>query len=115
MTDTKIKGICPACGRETLFLGGEGYVTCSWLTCPNPAAASDVLEQRYDSSMIGRLERVDKLAGCNPRSVPAMEAAWPRDARVEFREVLVTARARAVGSPDVVAFLEGAYCALTAS
>lgn len=33
------------CGA-TLFLGSGGYVTCSWVECPNPTAASDLLGDR---------------------------------------------------------------------
>ena len=39
----RVEGYCPmGCGR-TLFLGNSGYVTCSWLECSNPSAASRVL------------------------------------------------------------------------
>ena len=31
------------CG-ETLFLGNGGYVTCSYIPCPRPDAASDILD-----------------------------------------------------------------------
>jgi hypothetical protein len=40
MTEQKqdwIKGTkCPACGKEGLFVGKGGYITCSHLDCPNP-------------------------------------------------------------------------------
>jgi hypothetical protein len=42
-----VKGRCPACRMETLFLGAGGYVTCSFDVCPTPGAASDLLEQGY--------------------------------------------------------------------
>ncbi len=38
-----VRGKCPACGWTTLFLGFNGYVTCSNLACPDPSAASDLL------------------------------------------------------------------------
>ena len=39
----KVQGNCPmGCGK-TLFLGAGGYVTCSWIKCPNPTAVSDLL------------------------------------------------------------------------
>jgi hypothetical protein len=41
-----VRGRCPACGRESLFLGSGGYVTCRQLACPEPDAASTLLEQR---------------------------------------------------------------------
>ncbi|MCP3820098.1 DUF6085 family protein [Streptomyces sp. A3M-1-3] len=41
-----VQGRCPACGWESLFLGDGGYVTCFRLECPEPDAASTVLERR---------------------------------------------------------------------
>ncbi|MFE2563103.1 hypothetical protein [Streptomyces mirabilis] len=40
-----VKGNCPACQRSELFLGSGGYVTCSNADCPEPDAATTVLEQ----------------------------------------------------------------------
>lgn len=40
-----VKGRCPACNKASLFLGVGGYVTCSHADCPEPDAASTVLEQ----------------------------------------------------------------------
>ena len=40
-----VKGHCPACGWETLFLGAGGYVTCSRIDCPEPDAAGTLLER----------------------------------------------------------------------
>lgn len=40
-----VQGRCPACGKSSLFLGSGGYVTCARLDCPNPSAATDLLEQ----------------------------------------------------------------------
>ncbi|MFE2485993.1 hypothetical protein ACFXGR_22385 [Streptomyces mirabilis] len=40
-----VKGNCPACRRSELFLGSGGYVTCSNADCPEPDAATTVLEQ----------------------------------------------------------------------
>jgi hypothetical protein len=40
-----VKGNCPGCQRATLFLGTGGYVTCSNSDCPEPDAATTVLEQ----------------------------------------------------------------------
>lgn len=39
----RLKGRCPSCGHETLFRGENGYITCSWLKCRNPAAAHDLM------------------------------------------------------------------------
>lgn len=40
-----VRGRCPACGTSGLFLGNGGYVTCSLISCPEPDAASTMLEQ----------------------------------------------------------------------
>ena len=40
-----VKGNCPACRGASLFLGTGGYPTCSNADCPEPDAATTVLEQ----------------------------------------------------------------------
>jgi len=40
-----VQGNCPACRRAELFLGTGGYPTCSNADCPEPDAATTVLEQ----------------------------------------------------------------------
>ncbi|MET9879772.1 hypothetical protein ABZZ36_34935 [Actinacidiphila glaucinigra] len=40
----RVQGRCPACGRNSLFLGDGGYVTCSRTLCSEPDAASTLLE-----------------------------------------------------------------------
>lgn len=40
-----VAGFCPQCGKESLFLGHGGRVTCSRLTCPRPSAADEILGQ----------------------------------------------------------------------
>lgn len=39
----QVQGRCPSCHGRTLFLGQGGYVTCSYLSCPNPSAANHSL------------------------------------------------------------------------
>lgn len=39
----KVRGQCPGCSKESLFLAVGGYVTCSYISCANPTAASDLL------------------------------------------------------------------------
>ncbi|MFE5958934.1 DUF6085 family protein [Streptomyces rubiginosohelvolus] len=41
-----VQGHCPACGRTSLFLGSGGYITCARIDCPEPDAASTLLERR---------------------------------------------------------------------
>lgn len=38
-----VKGVCPACDTEHLFLGAAGYVTCGYMRCPQPDLVSDLL------------------------------------------------------------------------
>jgi hypothetical protein len=42
--DRRVRGHCPMGCGETLFLGSGGYVTCSLIGCPEPDAASTLLE-----------------------------------------------------------------------
>lgn len=41
-----VQGTCPACHSTSLFLGNGGYVTCSRIDCPEPDAATTVLERQ---------------------------------------------------------------------
>jgi hypothetical protein len=40
----EIKGYCPMGCGSTLFLGEGGFVTCSWINCPDPEAVTKILE-----------------------------------------------------------------------
>ena len=53
MTDDRtVDGFCPmGCGK-TLFLGDGGYVTCSYLHCPNRAAVADILADRETEHIV---------------------------------------------------------------
>lgn len=39
----RVRGRCPSCGSDSLFLGSNGYVTCSVIGCKEPGAATDLL------------------------------------------------------------------------
>lgn len=39
----KVAGYCPMGCGEKLYLGVGGYITCGWLQCPHPDAASTIL------------------------------------------------------------------------
>lgn len=41
-----VKGFCPMGCGSTLFVASGGYVTCSFIHCPNPTAVSDLLADR---------------------------------------------------------------------
>ncbi|MEU0978486.1 hypothetical protein ABZ488_04645 [Streptomyces griseus] len=47
-----VQGRCPTCLRESLFLGSGGYVTCARIDCPEPDAASTLLEQQPSTTSI---------------------------------------------------------------
>lgn len=50
-----VRGRCPACGHDSLFLGSNGYVTCGWIGCSAPGAATDWLgKQREDIAALLR-------------------------------------------------------------
>lgn len=40
---TQVRGYCPMGCGQTLFLGDGGYISCSSIKCPAPAAVSDIL------------------------------------------------------------------------
>jgi hypothetical protein len=40
-----VQGRCPACGGSSLFVGSGGYITCRRIECPNPDAATTLLER----------------------------------------------------------------------
>lgn len=46
VTFPNVRGHCPACDAQVLFLGAGGYVTCSLAECPEPDAASRQLGAR---------------------------------------------------------------------
>lgn len=61
----KVQGYCPmGCGR-TLFLGEGGYVTCSYVECPQPHRAS-----RYLDDMATRSAPPDKTVHENDHEMP---------------------------------------------
>lgn len=39
----RVRGRCPSCGADSLFLGSNGYVTCAVIGCKDPGAPTDVL------------------------------------------------------------------------
>ena len=49
---SKVAGQCPMGCGETLFLGSGGYITCSLIGCPHPAAASDLLHLPTDHFVV---------------------------------------------------------------
>lgn len=58
----QIKGRCPMGCGETLFVGQGGYVTCSYIHCPDPAAASRLLRDadKIDEHWITEVADVDR-------------------------------------------------------
>lgn len=51
MSET-VAGYCPMGCGQTLFLGSGGFVTCSWVKCPRPDAAADILLERESEHIV---------------------------------------------------------------
>lgn len=51
----RIQGRCPACGSQSLFLGSGGYVTCGVLRCPEPGAATDLLQGKRNAVGVAKI------------------------------------------------------------
>lgn len=66
-----VKGRCPSCHGQSLFLGEGGYVTCSYLSCPDPSVANRWLLTGGENS---------------PSSVtsPATDHEWAEDRTVPY-------------------------------
>ncbi|TFV33158.1 hypothetical protein E4K10_30220 [Streptomyces sp. T1317-0309] len=70
-----VQGRCPACRRESLFLGSGGYVTCAQLGCTQPDAATDVLEDPpYAGDECGRTDCSETIARVLERARQAQTA-----------------------------------------
>ncbi len=41
-----VRGICPACGTRSLFVGTGGHITCSLSDCPDPMMLDRMLRDR---------------------------------------------------------------------
>ncbi|MEV7470240.1 hypothetical protein AB0O20_27605 [Streptomyces kronopolitis] len=61
-----VQGNCPACrGSNSLFLGDGGYVTCARLDCPEPDAATTLLEQQHPAATVPAVP-AGRPAECGP-------------------------------------------------
>lgn len=49
----KVRGRCPSCGFESLFLGNNGYVTCSRVECKEPGSATNLLAIQTNVPLMG--------------------------------------------------------------
>lgn len=77
----KVQGHCPACGRESLFLGNEGHVTCAILACPNPCAADGLLTTDPDGPITpADIQQMTRYA---TESRPAAECLTGERAKAE--------------------------------
>lgn len=50
---------CPACGNCTLFIGAGGFLTCSWLPCPQPGVGRSIEMLKVERDALAA--RVDEL------------------------------------------------------
>lgn len=103
MEMTKIATRCPACGRDTLFIGSGGWLTCSWLQCPNPGVDGALQQAREDIVRASQLQHeVDEAR----REALAMRLE--RDHEIAKRVILQSAavdilRTHAAETVDLVA------------
>lgn len=44
-THPKVRGTCPACENETLFIGEDGRISCSAKDCPKPDAVDALINR----------------------------------------------------------------------
>ncbi|MDH6116873.1 hypothetical protein ABH930_000292 [Kitasatospora sp. GAS204A] len=79
-----VQGRCPACTRSTLILGAGGYVTCAHLECPDPTAASNLLEQHpaQQSAELEHYRRTVALIGELCRRIRVQSDHAPDDYRL---------------------------------
>lgn len=58
----RVKGRCPMGCGEHLFLGVGGYVTCGYIECPEPDAASRLLKfaEGFEALRSGIRREIDK-------------------------------------------------------
>lgn len=75
-THPSVRGVCPACGTALLFLGSEGYITCSLHNCPDPVAADRLLQ--HSRSVTAALRLGVRIAQASDDACGASEA--PPDA-----------------------------------
>lgn len=64
----RVGGYCPMGCGETLFLGEDGYVTCSLIECPRPDAAAVILDNPAEHRWIKNGTRPSgALGGASPK------------------------------------------------
>lgn len=70
-----VQGRCPACGWTSLFLGSGGYVTCARAECPQPDAASTLLERdplTAPAAAVSRQRAADSTCLCGTSPDPGI-------------------------------------------
>lgn len=60
---TDIQGRCPACRGNNLFLGNDGYITCSRLDCPRPDLVTELLGKIADARQHGAFTFCEQSVG----------------------------------------------------
>lgn len=50
--DSAVPGYCPMGCGQTLFRAAGGYITCSYIDCPRPDAAADVLGDKETEHVV---------------------------------------------------------------
>lgn len=93
-----VRGRCPACRGESLFLGSGGHVTCARLDCPDPCAADKQLHGEH-----GQLEIANRAL--NTAALEADERAERAEAERDgaYRERAHLVALLAAHYPSVIA------------
>jgi hypothetical protein len=98
----RVRGRCPSCGSESLFLGAQGYVTCGVIGCKDPGAVHDSLSKPEREQCICaaiKLPNGEVWRGHrhNDAIVTAGNAGATRDEIAEAVQGFITSRNRFVG------------------
>lgn len=96
----KVSGECPRGCGSTLFLGADGHVTCSLLGCPDPAAASNLLQRVVER------DASDRMIGGDRTDVVIYTQGWDADQAMEDEPPKVQIHGRLfINGHEVPAFL----------
>lgn len=85
----KVKGICPACGLQLLFLAAGGFVTCGNVDCKAPDAAHALLwEATYE-----RMKRSERGVSTRGYEIPSglageLKRWWLDEAEADFEQTV---------------------------
>lgn len=95
----RVRGYCPQCRGETLFLGNNGYVTCSVIGCKDPGAAHDLLADTEAQGLMTTIRSVRFRAAAQAKQ-DAFEELAMNDGRLQELQRLQAVEIRYTGLMD---------------